>query len=65
MFHAVELFYKYMIKKKTGSVPHTHKLKSLEEKYLKLYLVDDYKVDHPFRFDDYQPCELNIGELEL
>jgi len=54
-----------MIKKKTGSVPHTHKLKSLEEKYLKLYLVDDYKVDHPFRFDDYQPCELNIGELEL
>jgi len=65
MFHAVELFYKYMIKKKTGSVPHIHKLNTLEEQYLKLYSADAYKVDHPFKFDDYQPCELNKGELEL
>ncbi len=65
MFHAVELFYKYMIKKKTGSAPHTHKLQELEKSYLELYPSSDYKVDHPFKFDEYHPCELNIGELEL
>ncbi len=65
MFHAVELFYKYMIKKKTGSAPYTHKLKELEESYLKLYPSDDYKIDHSFKFEEYHPCELNKGELEL
>lgn len=65
MFHAVELFYKYMIRKKIGSIPHTHKLKILENKYIELYSGSDYKVDHPFQFDKYKPCELNIGEMEL
>ena len=65
LFHAVELFYKYMIKKKTGSAPHTHKLKELEERYLRLYSDSEYQVDHPFKFDDYQRCELNENESEL
>lgn len=37
LFHAVELFYKQMIKNKTGSVSHTHDLKELEDKYASLY----------------------------
>jgi hypothetical protein len=65
MFHAVELFYKYMIKKKTGKAPRIHKLKELEKEYQKLYPSSDYRIDHPFKFDNYQPCELNEGELEL
>ncbi len=65
LFHAVELFYKYMIKKRTGSVPHTHKLRELEEEYLGLYSGSKYKVDHPFKFDDYQPCGLNENESGL
>ena len=33
LFHAIELFYKYMIKVKIESVEHSHDLKDLEKVY--------------------------------
>lgn len=65
LFHAIELFYKYMIKAKEGSVNHIHDLKVLEEKYSNLYPGDDHKINHPFDFSAYEACELNEDESEM
>lgn len=65
LFHAVELFYKQMIKNKTGSVSHIHDLKKLEEEYTSLYPDLSHKLDHPFNFSNYCSCELNPGEDDL
>ncbi len=65
LFHAVELFYKYMINNKKGSFCHTHDLKALEKEYSSLYPGDDYKINHPFDFSDYEASEFNEGENEL
>ena len=64
-FHAIELFFKYMIHRKEGSVPHIHKLSELEKKYQSLYPCQSYSLDHPFDFSSYQVCDLNEGEQEL
>jgi hypothetical protein len=65
LFHAVELFYKLMIKNKTGSVYHIHDLRKLEEEYTNIYPGPNHKVNHPFDFSDYSSCELNPGEDEM
>ena len=54
-----------MIKNKTGSVPHIHDLKELEDKYARLYPDPSYKLDHPFDFSDYCTSELNPDEDDL
>jgi hypothetical protein len=65
LFHAIELFYKYMIKAKVERVERTHDLKDLEELYSSFYPGDDYKINHPFDFSDYEVCELNEDESKL
>ena len=65
LFHAVELFYKQMIKNKNGKVFHTHDLKELEDKYASLYPDPSYNLNHPFDFSDYSASELNPGEDDL
>jgi hypothetical protein len=65
LFHAIELFYKYMIKAKEGSTDHIHDLKALEEKYSSLYSGDEYKINHPFDFSAYEACDLNEAECEM
>ncbi len=62
LLHAVELFFKYMIRNKEGTVSHIHDLKVLEEKYYGLYKSDKHKIHHPFDFSSYEACELNEGE---
>jgi hypothetical protein len=65
MFHAIELFYKYMIKRKTGEISLIHDLEKLEIEYSKLYPKNNCKIDHPFDFKSYSPCELNENEVVL
>lgn len=65
LFHAIELFYKYMIKAKAGSVKHIHDLKALEEEYSCLYPGDYYKINHPFDFSTYEVCKLNEDESKM
>ncbi|MGV0034570.1 MAG: hypothetical protein ACNYPE_06285 [Candidatus Azotimanducaceae bacterium WSBS_2022_MAG_OTU7] len=65
LLHAVELFYKYMIKNKTGRINRTHDLEALEKEYSSLYPGGAYKINHPFDFSDYEASELNEGENEL
>lgn len=65
LFHAIELFYKQMIKNKTGSVSHVHDLKGLEDKYTSLYPDPSHKLNHPFDFSGYSTSELNPGEDDL
>jgi len=62
MLHAIELFFKYMIRKKEGMVAHIHDLKALEEQYYRLYTSNVHKIHHPFDFSAYETCELNEGE---
>lgn len=65
LFHAIELFYKYMIKNKTGSVSHVHDLKKLEDEYTFLYPDPSHKLNHPFDFSDYRSFESNQDEDDL
>lgn len=65
LFHALELFYKFMIANKTGSFSTIHDLRKLEEGYTKLYPGDNHKINHPFNFSNYRACELNEGEKNL
>lgn len=65
LFHAVELFYKQMIKNKTGLVSQIHDLKSLEKEYTSLYPDSSQKLNHPFDFSNYSSYELNPGEYGL
>lgn len=65
LFHAIELFYKYMIKIKEGSIDHIHDLMVLEGKYSRLYPGENHKINHPFDFSGYEASELNDGENEL
>ncbi|MDP1691725.1 MAG: HEPN domain-containing protein [Burkholderiaceae bacterium] len=60
--HAVELFLKYMIHKKTGSFPHTHKLSDLETNCSALYLGEKFKLVHPFDFRSCETSMENVGE---
>lgn len=65
LYHAIELFYKYMIIRKTGRVEHTHDLKKLEDKYFKVYPDEKFKIDHPFNFSNDQFCIHNVNEKSL
>lgn len=53
LYHALELFFKYMIKNKNGTIKRIHDLAKLEQEYLKLFPGAQHKVDHPFRFANY------------
>lgn len=65
LFHAVELFYKYMILEKIGKVSLCHDLAVLEKEYTNHYPNDEYKLDHPFDLSGYESNELNPKEDEL
>lgn len=65
MYHAIELFYKYMIKNKRSAIKPIHDLAKLEQEYSELYPGVQHKVDHPFYFTNYESCELNEDETKL
>lgn len=65
LLHAIELFYKHMIKKAGANIHRTHDLKKLEEQYRPLYSKNIYILDHPFDFSSYEPCPLNPDERQL
>ncbi len=64
-YHALELFLKYAILKRTGTVGNIHDLSELFREYDSLYPGDDFRIEHPFNFTSYELCELNIGEQEI
>ncbi|GEQ76710.1 hypothetical protein CTTA_3715 [Comamonas testosteroni] len=64
LFHAIELFYKYMLAKK-GVKRKTHILNELDAEYKRLYPGDKFILDHPFDFSDYECIALNENEPEL
>lgn len=64
LYHAVELFYKYMLSKK-GVTKKIHDITVLEKKFKDLFPEDRFKISHPFDFSNYEECELNVGELYI
>lgn len=65
LYHALELFVKYAILRNTGTVKNIHDFSKLFSEYDSLYKSDEYRIEHPFDFTSYEPCELNIGEQEM
>ncbi|MBT7899930.1 MAG: HEPN domain-containing protein [Candidatus Marinimicrobia bacterium] len=65
LYHALELFVKYLILKKTGNVKNIHDFSELFSEYDSLYPDDEYRIEHPFDFTSYEPCELNVGEQKM
>ncbi|MCP5170108.1 MAG: HEPN domain-containing protein [Hahellaceae bacterium] len=65
LYHALELFVKYAILKRTGSVKNIHDFSKLFSEYDSLYTEDEFRIEHPFDFTSYESCELNIGEQEM
>lgn len=64
LFHAFELFYKFMLAKK-GITKKTHILSNLDEEYRRVYPEEKYRIEHPFDFSNYESCFLNKNENEL
>lgn len=66
LYHAIELFYKHMIKAQKNSFEHTHDLQKLEQEYLSIYGYNNKHIlQHPFNFSSYEPCPLNLNEQQL
>ncbi len=65
LYHALELFLKYAILKKNQSVGRTHDIGKLHSEYNGIYPKDEFRIEHPFDFSDYEPCALNIGEKQM
>lgn len=65
LYHAIELFYKYMIIRKKGKIGHIHDLKKLEDEYVKIYPDKNFKLEHPFNFSDDQFSIHNENEKYL
>ncbi len=64
LYHSVELFYKYMLLKK-GVTKKGHYIADLEIEYKKHYTEEQYQLDHPFDFSNYEASDLNYGEAEM
>lgn len=64
LYHALELFVKYAILKKTGHVNKTHDFTELFKEYDYLYPDEDCRIEHPFEFSKYESCELNLNEKD-
>ena len=64
LYHSVELFYNYMIEKKEA-IEKVHDIAILEKKYRAHFSEERYKIEHPFDFSSYEPCDLNLGEAEI
>lgn len=65
LFHAIELFYKHMIKKAGGTVEQIHDLMKLEHQYNSYYTGAAYFLEHPFRFSSSEYDLLNSGEKQF
>lgn len=64
LYHAVELFYKYMLSKK-GVTKKGHDIAVLEEEFKKRFPSEQFQITHPFDFSNYEACELNPEESQL
>lgn len=64
LYHAVELFYKYMLLGK-GFTKKVHDIAELEKEYEQHFFEDKYKLNHPFDFSNYEASSLNQGEEKL
>jgi len=65
LYHSLELFLKYAILKKQGSVNKIHDLSELLDKYNSLYPDDSCRIKHPFDLSKYESDDKNFGEREL
>ncbi len=65
LYHALEIFLKYAILKKTGRHKKGHDLRVLFEEYNNLYAKKIYRIESPFDFTTYEASDLNIGEKEM
>jgi hypothetical protein len=65
LYHALEIFLKYAILKKTGNHKKEHDLRVLFEVYNNLYAENKYRIESPFDFTTYEASDLNIGEKEM
>lgn len=61
LYHSVELFYKYMLSRK-GVTKKIHDIAALEKEYRDQYPDEQYKLDHPFDFSNYEASVLNPDE---
>lgn len=64
LFHAIELFYKYMLGRKSITIK-THSLSILYKEYTKIYPEEKFKLDHPFDFSNYECSNLNKNEKDI
>lgn len=58
LFHAIELFYKFVLAKK-GITMKIHVLAKLDEEYRNIYPEEKYRIEHHFDFSNYKGCDLN------
>ena len=65
LYHALEIFLKYAILKRTGSHRKGHDLKILFGEYYNLYTEKKYHIESPFDFTTYEASDLNIKEKEM
>ncbi|HRN82867.1 MAG TPA: hypothetical protein PK667_11345 [Nitrosomonas europaea] len=65
LFHAIELFYKFMICSAGESIKYTHDLGELERQYKACYPDFRFHFENPFDFSSYEPCPLNPHEKQL
>ena len=65
LYHAMELFFKYMINNKIGVIKRIHDLAKLEQEYSELFPGVQYQVEHPLNFTKYESCEFNEDESKL
>lgn len=59
------MFSKYAILKNTGNVKNIYDFSKLFSEYDSLYHDEEYRIEHPFDFTLYKPCELNIDKQEM
>lgn len=64
LFHAIELFYKFMLGRR-GVIKKTHTLAVLDEEYRRLYPEEKFRINYPFYFSEYECSDLNENEKEL
>ena len=51
--------------KNKGNVRNIHDFSRLFSEYDSLYPDEKYRIENPFYFSSYEPCELNIGEQQM
>lgn len=65
LFHAIELFYKHMIRAASGEIEPIHDLFRLEQRYNTYYSDASYALEHPFKFSLFEDCSSNTKETQF